>query len=121
MTRTRKWLHAVAALILVLGLLWITAGAALAQLSPSFSLGCWSITTSGGDARQSTNFRIRDAVTYVGGSMQAGAARIDSNHFLLARAYRPPSGAVQPPAVDATVIRLPLVFDQSLVLQQLCR
>lgn len=120
MSRLRRWLRAGMTLILVLGLLGVSAGAALAQLSPNFSLGCWSITTSGGDARQSSNFRIRDAVTYVGGSMQAGATRIDSNHFLLERAYRPVSGTVQPP-VGPNVIRLPLVFDQSLVLQQLCR
>lgn len=102
-------------------LLW-SGSAALAQQSARFSLGCWAITSGGGDQRQSANFRVRDAVVFAGDSMQATQTGIRANHHALLAALRP-SGpeAPQPPLVNTTVLYLPLVHDQSLVLRNLCR
>ena len=57
-------------LFLVAVLTFTAAGAAYAQASDSFDLGCWGVLTAGGGTRTSSAYIVKDAIGQVG----AGAA-----------------------------------------------
>lgn len=118
-TRTRRWLlNLLVALLVVTGLMW-TSAAVFAQSSGQFSLGCWAITSGGGDQRASAQFRMRDAVTPVGGEMQGAQFRIRASHFALYPAINP-VGTVAPAPKQGDIF-MPIVWARGLFLQDLCR
>jgi hypothetical protein len=111
----------VGAVALVLVAILLTTGAALAQRSALFSLGCWAITSSGGgDQRISASFRINDAITSIGGEMVGTSNRIRANHFAVWSALNPYPGPGTPPPADSQLLYLPLIFGRFLNLDQLC-
>ncbi len=127
--RRRRWLlNLLASLLVVAGLL-ASAGAALAQTSFRFSLGCWAITSAGstGGLYQSANFRMKYAVSTVAATeTQAVPAsanfRLRSNHFA-ARALAIPPGTAGTPPAGPQFQYLPLAFGRIINLSVLnvCR
>ncbi len=118
-TGARRWLlNAVVALLVVFGVLW-TSAAVLAQSSAKFSLGCWAVTTGGGDQRSSVNFRMRDAITSVGGEMQSASFRVRANHFALYPALNQTFEPAPQPEADA--IFMPVIWARGLLLNDICK
>jgi len=118
-THTRRpLLNLLVALLVITGVLW-TWAAVFAQSSAQFSVGCWAITSGGGDQRSSTQFRMRDALTPVGGDMQGSQFRIRTNHLALYPALNP-AGTVGPGPREGDVL-LPIIFARGLFLQNLCQ
>lgn len=111
----------VGAVALVLVAILLTTGAALAQRTALYSLGCWAITSGGGgDQRTSASFRINDAITPIGGEMVGTSNRIRANHFAVWGALNPYPGPGTPPPADSQLLYLPLIFGRLLNLDQLC-
>ncbi len=118
-TRTRRrLLSVVVALLVISSVLWSSA-AVLAQSSAQFSLGCWSITSAGGDQRSSATYRMRDAITPGGGQIQSPQYRINTNFYVPIDAINPVSTAGPVPPADA--IYLPILWANALLLKNLCR
>lgn len=118
-TRTRRWLlNLLVALLVTTGVLW-TSVAVFAQSSAHFSVGCWAISSGGGDQRAGAQFRMRDAVTFVGGEMLGGQFRIRASHLALYPALNP-VGRVAPAPREGDIF-MPIVWARGLFLQDLCR
>lgn len=89
----------------------LSAGAALGQTTSINNLGCWGHFTGGGDQRSTATNRIRDEVTWVGGSMTSPRGTLLANPFSLLRAWQPPQGAAPPPIVVTSIKYMPIVFN----------
>lgn len=118
-TRARRRLLSVfVALLVITSVLWSSA-AALAQSSAQFSLGCWSITSAGGDQRSSPQYRLRDAVTPGGGEIQSPQYRINTNFYVPFNAINPVGTPGQVPPAGS--VYLPILWANALLLQNLCQ
>jgi len=82
----------------------------MAQTSSNFSLGCWSVITSGGGARASTNYQLSDSLGQVAvGTSLGSATRVHSGYVQdWSSILRPPGDNPTPP-VGSNVIYLPFV------------
>jgi hypothetical protein len=86
-------------------------GLALAQSSPSFDLGCWSVNTSAGGLQQSSSFRLNSSLG------QVVAGQTNSPNFSVRLGYvqdwrtlQPAPGPVVTPIPNAVAtIYLPVV------------
>jgi hypothetical protein len=114
----RRLLNVLAALMVISGVLW-TSAAVFAQSNNTYSLGCWAITSGGGDQRTSAQFRMRDAITPVGGEIQSAQFRIRANHYALYPVLT--QGGSVAPAPKAGDIFMPIIWARGLFLQNLCR
>lgn len=119
----RRLVLAAAAIALVATLL-VPAGLALAQQSNTYKLGCFSMTVGSDTQRQSASYRLRDLTNIVsvdgGGSvsqnyrMQPGAIQ---SRFIVSP---PPGPGPIAPAPDPNGFKMPVIFNQQLVLRFAC-
>ncbi len=101
--RMQRWpVNALVALLVVIALLW-TSATVMAQSSAQYSLGCWAIASGGGDQRSSAQYRLRDAITPVGGEMQGAQYRMRTNHLALYRVLRQPAGPPAPASKEGDI------------------
>jgi len=104
------WLNLLMVFVLF-ALLAFSAGAALGQGTALNSLGCWGHFTGGGDQRATTTNRIRDEVTWVGGSMSTSRQQLIANPYTILSAWRSPVLPAPPPIVATGAKYLPIVFN----------
>ena len=119
----RRTAKTILLLTIVIASSLLMTAAALAQQSPYFDLGCWSVTTGGGGARVSPNFHMVDAV----GQNATGISA--SPNFQLRAGYAqtwgflapatPPIVTPSPPPSNTVVINLPLI-SYNVVIQRTC-
>ena len=90
-------------------LLALSAGAAVGQGTALNSLGCWGHFTGGGDQRATATNRIRDEVTWVGGSMATSRQQLIANPYTILSAWRAPVLPAPPPIATIGSQYLPIV------------
>ena len=104
----RTWLNLLLVFVLF-ALLALSAGAAAGQGTALNSLGCWGHFTGGGDQRATATNRIRDEVTWVGGSMATSNQQLIANPYTILSAWRAPVLPAPPPIVTIGSQYLPIV------------
>lgn len=97
-------------LLLVAVLALSAAGAALAQSSVNYDLGCWSVVATGGGTRTSPDYRLNDTFG------QFAPGRATSPNYTLNAGFQQDwralsSNGSEPPVIgpDDTVVHLPLI------------
>ena len=120
-----RWraLKAVLIIAIVLSGTLLLAVGAMAQQSAQFDLACWSVTTGGGGARSSGNFRMTDALGQNGGGASASTnfqmrvGVVQSLDFL--QPTPTPIVTPAPPPSGTVTINLPIISSY-VVIQRTC-